>query len=300
MDMAFSYLVAGVIGYLGYRARSLTWDGAVAACLVGGTIFGFGGPGWAVLLVVFFVSSSLLSFVGRNDPRKQRASEAFEKGGRRDAWQVLANGGVAALAALGAGVARPTADLLKESQLVTVGLLFGAFVGALAAATADTWATEIGVLSRTSPRIVTTWRHVRAGTSGGVTTLGTVAALLGAGLIGLTAIAVLVAYDYESMIVLIGMPSFHYGAVLLVAFMGGLGGMVADSLLGAKVQAQYVCPACNKPTESRVHKCGTATRLVRGVQWINNDVVNLAGTLVGALVGMIIATIMPIAVVGIM
>jgi uncharacterized protein (TIGR00297 family) len=290
MDIALSYLMAGVIGYLGYRAQALTWDGAAAACLVGGTIFGFGGPGWAVLLVVFFVSSSMLSLVGRNDPRKKGASEAFEKGGRRDAWQVLANGGVAALAALGAGVVKE-ASLLNDLQLEIVGLSFAAFVGALAAATADTWATEIGVLSRTSPRLVTTWRHVRAGTSGGITTLGSVAALLGAGLIGLTAIAVLVAYDYESMLVLISMPSFHYGAVLLVAFMGGLGGMVADSLLGATVQAQYVCPACNKPTESRVHRCGSATRLVGGVPWINNDFVNMAGTLVGGLIGLGVALI---------
>ncbi|MGA7731914.1 MAG: DUF92 domain-containing protein [Chloroflexia bacterium] len=299
MDLALSYVIAGVIGYLGYRARALTWDGAVAACLVGGTIFGFGGPGWAVLLVVFFVSSSLLSFVGRHDPRKQRASEAFEKGGRLDAWQVLANGGVAAVAALGAGVARPTADLIKESQLVTVGLLFGAFVGALAAASADTWATEIGVLSRTSPRLVTTWRKVQAGTSGGVTVLGSVVALLGAGLIGLAAIA-LCLVDFDNLIMPFLFLSFQCGSLLLAALAGGALGMLVDSVLGATVQAQYVCPSCNKPTESRVHKCGTATTLVRGVRWINNDVVNLAGTLVGALVGMSIAAILPIAVSGIL
>jgi uncharacterized membrane protein len=71
--------------------------------------------------------------------------------------------------------------------------------------------------------------------------------------------------------------------------------MFADSLLGATVQAQYYCPTCNKPTESRAHRCGATTILVRGVPWINNDVVNIAGTLVGALVGAAIAALMPFA-----
>jgi uncharacterized protein (TIGR00297 family) len=289
MDMAFSYLVAGVIGYLGYRARALTWDGAVAACLVGGSIFGFGGPGWAMLLVVFFVSSSLLSFVGRRDPRKNRASEAFEKGGRRDAWQVVANGGVAALAALLAGIAR-TALPDSDQQVIAVVSLFWMFVGVMSAATADTWATEMGVLSPASPRLITNWRRVQAGTSGGVTALGSGAALIGAALIWLAATWIVIAGP-DPFAIRDHLIGIYYWELLPVALVGGLGGMLVDSLLGATVQAQYVCPVCNKPTESRVHRCGSATRLVGGVPWINNDVVNVAGTLVGGLLGLGVALI---------
>src|SRR4051812_36518968 len=129
-----AYGVAAVVGYGGYRARALTASGGVAACVVGGTIFGFGGLAWAVLLVLFFVSSSALSFVKSENERKRRAAAIFEKGGRRDAAQVLANGGVAAAMALVWGLGVGDAP-------------FYAFVGSLAAATADTWATEIGVLS---------------------------------------------------------------------------------------------------------------------------------------------------------
>ena len=67
--------------------------------------------------------------------------------------------------------------------------------------------------------------------------------------------------------------------------------MLADSLLGATRQASYFCPQCNKPTESRIHRCGTPTTHVRGVRWITNDVVNLAGTLVGALAGLAVVTL---------
>jgi uncharacterized protein (TIGR00297 family) len=268
VTILIAYAIAALIGYAGYRARALTWDGAAAACLVGGTVFGFGGLGCAVLLVLFFASSSALSFFKSGDERKRQAAETFEKGGKRDAAQVLANGGIAALAAV-------LICLLGDPALI------GAFVGALAAATADTWATEIGVLSRSQPRLVSTGQVVPAGTSGAVTWLGTGAALAGAGLMGVAAALLALLPVFPAAAATAGQALSLVPAALL----GGAAGMLADSLLGATVQASYICPRCGKPTESRVHSCGTPTRLVRGLAWVSNDLVNVAGTLVGALVG---------------
>ena len=162
-------------------------------------------------------------------------------------------------------------------------LMFGAFVGALAEATADTWATEIGVLSSAPPRLVTTGKQVEAGTSGGLTALGSGCGRAGRG-------------DHghsrgqpgpDSPVALYGGERpCGMDISFLAALAGGTAGMLADSLLGATLQASYFCPQCNKPTESRMHRCGTPTRLVRGLRWITNDVVNLAGTLVGAIVGL--------------
>jgi uncharacterized protein (TIGR00297 family) len=282
-DLLSAYLIAGVIAYAGYRVRALTWDGAVAACLVGGTVFAFGEWTLAILLVLFFGSSSMLSFVGKRNVRKQQAEETFDKGGKRDAAQVLANGGVAAAAAVLVGV-------LGSS---VAALMFGAFAGALAEATADTWATEIGVLSSTPPRLITTGRKVHAGTSGGLTALGSGAGILGAGVIGASAAAGLALFPqlrpFGSDSVLQALP------IILAALAGGTAGMLVDSLLGATVQASYFCPQCNELTESRLHKCGTPTTLVRGARWLTNDVVNLAGTLVGASVGLLVVAIMPFA-----
>jgi uncharacterized protein (TIGR00297 family) len=267
-SLALAYGLAAMVGYAGYRAKALTVDGAVAACLVGGTIFGFGGLGWAVLLVLFFAASSALSFFKASDARKRRAAETFDKGGRRDAAQVLANGGVAALISL----------LVPFAGEGTLPILFGAYVGALAAATADTWSTEIGVLSAQSPRLITNWKQVAAGTSGGVTLLGSAAALAGALFMGLA--ASLLNVLLPDLGVPVGGLSLLAGALL-----GGLAGAFADSLLGASVQAGYWCPRCDKPTESRLHRCGTPTQLVRGLRFVDNDVVNLLATLVGAVVG---------------
>ena len=267
--VALAYLAAGVVAYLGYRAHALTRSGTVAACLVGGTIFGLGGLGWAALLVLFFVASSALSFVKASDPRKARAAEVFEKGGRRDAMQVFANGGVGTLLALLVPFASP--ELLP--------VLSSGYVGAMAAATADTWATEIGVLSRSQPRLITTGRPVPVGTSGGVTLLGSAASLAGALFIGI-ATALLAALDLPWLSV-----AGNGASLLLAAAIGGVSGSLVDSLLGATVQAACYCPMCAKPTESRVHRCGTQARLVGGHPAVTNDVVNLLATLTGALVG---------------
>lgn len=267
--MTLAYLAAAAVALLGYWARALSLSGAIAASIVGGTILGFGGWAWAILLGLFFVSSSALSFFKGSDARKQRAVEMFDKGGRRDAAQVIANGGVGALLALFSVFTPPHAAII----------LFCAYTGSLAAATADTWATEIGVLSSRQPRIITTMKPVTPGTSGAVTWLGTGASVAGALFMGIATMLLIT----TPLFTLQAQHRGHALTLLGAGLAGGVLGALADSLLGATVQASYVCPLCDKPTESRVHRCGTPTRLARGVQWISNDVVNLTATLTGAL-----------------
>lgn len=202
--------------------RWLTRRGAAAALAVGlATAWGMGWRG-CLLLLAFFISSSLLS---RKTTRNER--------------QVIANGGVAALAAL-------------------LGS-WPAFAGALAAATADTWATEIGARSRAEPRLLTSGAPVPAGTSGGITLLGTLGGFAGAAFIGVLA---------------------GRGAVAVA----GAFGMVFDSFLGATLQGKFECPRCGARTELSGTVCHEPVRAVRGFAWLDNDAVNLAATLAGALV----------------
>ena len=140
----------------------------------------------------------------------------------------------------------------------------------MAAVNADTWATELGVLSKQAPRLVTTGKPVERGSSGGVTLLGSLAALGGAALVAITA------------------ALSHSGedawGLLVAAVVGGLAGSTCDSLLGATVQAIYRCPQCDKETERHPrHTCGAETVQVRGWRWMDNDLVNLACSLTGAL-----------------
>jgi uncharacterized protein (TIGR00297 family) len=259
----FALLWSGAIALLAYRRRSLTRDGALGAVVTGTTIVGSGGWSWGLTLIFFFVSSSLLSRF-RVHAKERIARDKFSKGSQRDLLQVIANGGVAVLTSLGAGLSgsERTRDLFEAG-----------FAGAFATATADTWATELGTLNTRPPRLITTGKIVTPGTSGGLSLLGTSAATAGAFSLGL--------FHW----LLHEMPHrLHLRTFTLVPLVGisGLVGSLADSFLGATVQAMYYCPTCDKETERHVHSCGTPTVPLRGIPWIDNDVVNFTATLAGA------------------
>jgi uncharacterized protein (TIGR00297 family) len=211
--------------------------GTLAALLVGGAVAAGAGWGGLALLLAFFLSSTWVT----------------PGGGRRTAVQVAANGGVAAAAAL----------LARVSPI-----WMAAFAGALAAAAADTWSTEIGGRSRSAPRLITTGAAALPGSSGAVTWLGSAGGAAGAVFIAAAA-------------VLIGLVGRQTAVLVAV---GGIAGGLADSLLGATVQARYRCPACAVVGEVRRHGCGTAADLAAGLAWMTNDTVNLTATLVGAAV----------------
>jgi uncharacterized protein (TIGR00297 family) len=252
--------LGGLIAWLAWRVKALSRSGALAAALTGGLIFGLGGLAWAVLLLAFFISSSLLSRLFAR--RKLALSEKFSKGSQRDWGQVMANGGLGAL--------------LAVTHAVYPGEAWPwiAFAGAMAAVNADTWATELGVLNPTPPRLITSGKAVERGTSGAISLGGSLAALGGAGLVALLA-------------ALFSGPAA--GMILLAATLGGVSGSFFDSWLGATIQAIYWCPACGKETERHPqHTCGSATSHYRGWLWLDNDWVNGLASLTGALVALII------------
>jgi uncharacterized protein (TIGR00297 family) len=245
---------AAVVALAAWRARALTAGGAIAAFVVGAATFGAGGWPAAAVLFAFFVPSALLSRAGA--ARKQAMTDTG-KHGPRDARQVLANGGVAAACALVAVGGH--------------GAFAAAFAGAFAAAAADTWATEIGVLSSEQPRSILTFQPVAAGLSGGVTVGGTLASIAGAIAVASTA-------------------SITGVAPFLPVAAAGVAGSLADSAIGAALQALRWCPNCARSCETDPHVCGTPTQLRRGIAWMDNDAVNLAATLTGAAVAALLWT----------
>jgi uncharacterized protein (TIGR00297 family) len=239
-----------------WRLKMLSFDGWVAATLVGGVTFGLGGLEAAILLITFFASSSLLSKAFSS--RKTQVAANFAKGGRRDWAQVAANGGVATFSLIAAAFIR-----LPSSAAWVM------FAAAIATVTADTWATEVGVLSKRKPILITTGKSVAPGTSGGVSLLGSAVALAAS-----LSIAIIAWF--------FGMTSL--AIIPLIAFAGLLGSFI-DSFTGATVQAIYYCPKCKKETERHpLHYCGTQTTLHHGWRWLDNDWVNFLSSLFAALI----------------
>lgn len=258
-------LFSTIIGALAYWRNSLTLSGWIGAVITGTLTFGFGGWAWGLLLITFFVSSSLLSHY-KEAIKERRAAEKFAKGGQRDLGQALANGGAGGLLALGYG-------LLGEPPV-----LLAAFIGVMATVTADTWATELGVLSQHPPRLITTGRTVAPGTSGGITLVGTSAAMAGGFVIGTAMVCFTIIGQLLNSQSLD--PPWW---VVPIALLSGLFGALVDSLMGATVQAMYRYPDGTE-TERTTGRDGTPTTFVRGWRWLTNDMVNLLSSLAGAIV----------------
>ncbi|MEX2110907.1 MAG: DUF92 domain-containing protein [Gemmatimonadaceae bacterium] len=249
-------IAAAVISFAARRAHILSPSG-VAASVVAGSVAVAAGWTWGTLLLAFFLSAAGLSAVGA--PRKAAILNAVvAKTGDRDGWQVAANGALFTAAA--------AAYMISPSPIwQAVG------AGALAASSADTWATELGTLFGKQPRSMISGAHVPAGTSGGVSLAGWMAAVGGAALVAG------------------GAWLAHWPVPIYAVIAGGLAGSAADSLAGATIQERRWCDACGTSTERRVHGCGNTTRHAGGIARLDNDAVNLLCSAAGALVTLVLS-----------
>ncbi len=239
--------LAALIGLLSFKARFLDAGGTVALFLLGTIIFGIGGWVWAIPILTFFISSSLLSKMWKT--KKGKFNLIFEKSSRRDWAQVLANGGMAALSMIFWYIWPKT-------------IWYVIYLGSLAAVTADTWATEIGVLSKRAPRLITTFKKVIPGTSGGISPIGLFGSLLGAFFIAAVGVALVPGNFFSPL------------RAAAIVTLSGFAASLVDSLFGATLQAQFRCRICHKLTERKVHCNNTPTIFEKGKRWMNNDVVN--------------------------
>jgi uncharacterized protein (TIGR00297 family) len=262
------FLLNAAAALLFTRRGSLDPGGATAGVIVGTLIFSCGGPLFWVVLMAFFVSSTGLGHVGRKE--KERLKAMHQKGEKRDLFQVLANGGVGALCAV-------------FYRLTGNPAWAAAFAVSFASSNADTWASELGVLSRGQPVSLLGFRPVTRGVSGGVSIFGSAMSLAGA-----LFIAILFALENLSLGVFTG------GFLRLAAFVavGGFAGALLDSFLGATVQAQYAAPEGPQGpalTERPRDAQGRPNRLVRGLPFVNNDLVNFASCAIVTTLGVLLA-----------
>ncbi|HZH59592.1 MAG TPA: DUF92 domain-containing protein, partial [Metabacillus sp.] len=145
--MVFGILFIIFLSYAAWKSRTLTKTGMIGAMIVGSAIFiGFAWKG-LLLLGCFFVTSSMWGKI--KSKQKDFLHDMLQKQDQRDIIQVFANGGIPAFIAI--------ISLLDHSHLIEYTVLFSI---SLAAANSDTWASEIGTLSKSHPRMLLTFRKV--------------------------------------------------------------------------------------------------------------------------------------------
>ena len=235
--------------------KAITLNGALTGFAVGFCLYFFGGPLLWLSLLLFFVTGTLFGKIKVH--KRNRVNQILHKTGTRDWIQVAANGSTAGIMAIIYGTTGNTVFL-------------AASFAALAGANADTWASELGVLSSFKPRSILTWKKVEPGISGGITLTGTSLSAAGSFLIGTAA-----------------MFSTGLGLrdMILIGF-GGFAGSLCDSILGAGLQGKYTDSRTGEVTERPEDNT-----LVSGKSWMTNDLVNFLSITFSSVVVLVLSVL---------
>jgi uncharacterized protein (TIGR00297 family) len=249
-----AFFLALLISLISFKMKFLDLGGSAVTFLLALFIFGIGGWKWTIPILTFFILSSLLSKVAERLSKKDVGS-IFEKGSRRDYKQVLANGGVPLL-------------ITVLSKLLPLQIdWYLIYVLSVAISTADTWSTEFGTLFAKDVYLITNFKKVIPGISGGISLIGTFGGILGSIFIILS----------TGFFIKLNLQIF----ISIISF--ALIGNLVDSLMGATIQVIYKCSVCGKLTEKKVH-CDKETFHYKGIKIIDNDLVNLSSVLFISLV----------------
>jgi len=294
-------LLAAYLGLSGVRKRSLSPSGGLAAFIVGFSMLAVPLRSFGISLIIFYLVGSKATKVGKE--LKARLEEGHQEAGYRNAVQVLCNSMSAYVASMlwsasfvsGSIMSKLLAGFLSPRQPYesarwcaissTVGggrsrtLVFVA-LGHFACCLGDTLASELGILSKSPPRLITTFQVVPPGTNGGVSVTGTLASALG-GLIMGTTLAITLLIESAGC-------RTHFLSVIPLLWWGSLAGLVGsliDSLLGATIQATRFSSKTKRilTDESKVPTTGADIKLVSGLDVLSNNQVNLLSSIVTAL-----------------
>ncbi|MFX0107549.1 MAG: DUF92 domain-containing protein [Candidatus Hodarchaeota archaeon] len=267
-------LVMTLVGVLAYKAGFVDISGLISAFVVGFTIWYTGGPAAFTLVLFFFLSSGVATKFKYKAKAKQGLAQ--EGKGRRSYRNVLASGIIPMIFSVG----------IYISPMIGVDpfWMFGGFIGAVATTAADTLASEVGVFSKSKPRLITNLRRkVPRGTIGAVSLLGEVMAAAAGLAIGLIAIAFAIFAPGSVPVSNIIQLSFIIPLAVLTAFIG----CNLDSLFGAVMQNRFVCEICGAITDKEFH-CSYETKYIGGYKSFTNVHVNLGSSGVGATLGVVL------------
>ena len=261
----WGFIIAGFFAVIGIVGKFLTWDGSLAGFFIGILIMGVGNWTLGAGLLTFFIVGSLATKLNN----KSQKEVSFEKGSsQRDSMQALAKAGFASFVAF--------LTLFYPNNLIILIIV----IAALGSALADTMGTEIGIFSKSTPRyVLKPWKILTKGESGAISVIGTLTSLV-------TAILYIVFLFGLSLLD----PSLHESlplSFLVIVPVAAVIGMLLDSVLGVKLQEQFICPVCQSKVETKIH-CDKETKKFSGYSLFNNDMVNFTATSLGGIIAGII------------
>nr|XP_045007671.1 transmembrane protein 19 isoform X2 [Jaculus jaculus] len=273
IEMITNIVVLSLIICISLAFWIMSMTASTYYALVVGFILTIANFSFFTSLLMFFLSSSKLT--KWKGEIKKRVDSEYKEGGQRNWIQVFCNGAVptelALLYMIESGPGEIPIDFSKQYSASWMCL---SLLAALACSAGDTWASEVGpVLSKSPPRLITTWKKVPVGTNGGVTVVGLTSSLLGGTFVGLTYFLTQLAFVSDLDISAPQWPIIAFGGL------AGLLGSIVDSYLGATMQFtgldESTGMVVNSPTKEAKH--------VAGKPILDNNAVNLFSSVLVAL-----------------
>ena len=276
----------GIVGVLAYKLNFVDISGLIGAFVVGFTIWYTGGVPAFIIVLFFFMSAGLATKYKYKAKIKKNVAQ--EGKGKRSWVNVFGSGIIPMMFSIAMYLAKLSPNLAAAGWPF---FLFGGFVGAVATTTADTLASEIGVFSKSKPRLITNLRRkVPSGTIGAVSLLGEGIALAAGLLIGV--IALLFALITPAWIpgIMAAQSTIRMEYILFLVPLSVLTAFIGcniDSLLGAVFQNRFVCEICGAVTDKEFH-CDYETKYIGGFKKFTNMHVNLGSSGLGATLGIVL------------
>ena len=300
-----SLLMTLIIAVFGYKRKSLSIDGAMYSVIVGHTL-SFANAGFFSCLLVFFLTGSKLTKY-KSRLKFSHLGQEHITGGKRTCLQVLCNGSVSTICAMGyilfggQGIIRRMTqapiyyEVVRSLPFYMKPSTFemGVIVS-LASACGDTWASEIGSAKGGNPKLITRpfGKDVPIGTNGGVTLYGTVASFFGGAIIGvayISAFVPVICYEfYYSKDHLINLDlHLFYQTFVFISFTGVIGfiGSLVDSIIGCIFQYSGINVKTNKVSEYK----SECKEHISGWSILDNNMVNLVSIALVTLVYVCVA-----------
>ncbi|WP_027634486.1 DUF92 domain-containing protein [Clostridium hydrogeniformans] len=251
METLIGCIISIVIAGLAFSKKSLNLSGFIGAVILGSLIYTFGGASFYSIMMVFFISSSLLTKI----KKENKLEDNYEKDKKgRNYIQVLANGGIGLI-------------LSYMFYKTNNNIYYLIYCISFATANADTWASEVGVLSKRSPISLITFKRIKRGESGGVSLLGTLASFMGSSLIGIFFVIGYLNIGTEEKLVC------YFILCIALGFLGS----IIDSILGETIQVKY---KNSKGDIVEIYSKENQLIRVKGIPGVNNDVVNLLSNII--------------------
>lgn len=251
MKLFISLLLSFLLATLGYVKKALTPPALILAFIFACIITYFGGVSSFLMLATVFLLTIIAGKI-KKEERKNKIKDLHQKGHQKDVPSIIAN------------VAPGTLCLILYG-LTNNAYLLVVYATLMAEAISDSLASDIGILSSKPPINILTLKRSTPGLSGNISLLGIFASFIGSLIIAL----IYLIFNHNI---------FNF---LIITICGTLGNLI-DSFLGALVQAKYECPTCHIITEKTEH-CATKTKKIAGIDFLNNDIVNITSNIISGL-----------------